>query len=252
VSDHDRWEELAAGWALDALEPEDEHAFTEHVRHCERCRRDLAGFSDVAGHLAYAADAAEPPPELGARILAAAAAERPATFRDQPPADLVVPRDRPTRQRSTFRVTSLAAAAAGVVLLALGAWNVQLRAGNVAQRDALDRRTAALGCLAEPGAPTFRMAGAGGRRGTVCLTGSEAYVVADRLAPNPANQVYVLWWMDANDTPHAVERFDVASRRTAVLALPLPVRPEDVKRMTVSLEPGRTLPDAPTHPIASS
>ena len=36
---HERFEELAAGHALGALEPEDEQAFLAHVPACARCER---------------------------------------------------------------------------------------------------------------------------------------------------------------------------------------------------------------------
>jgi hypothetical protein len=36
-ADHQRYDELAVGWALHALEPEDEAAFARHLSGCARC-----------------------------------------------------------------------------------------------------------------------------------------------------------------------------------------------------------------------
>jgi hypothetical protein len=269
MSDHDRWEELAAGFALAALEPEDEQAFAAHVRHCERCQRDLAALHEVTAGLAQAVEPADPPEDLGARIAAAAAAERPprqarpaaepephrephrprAPRRDDPPR-VAEPRERRT---PPFRVAALAAAAAGVAVLALGVWNVQLRSDAASRREALDRRTAALGCLAAPDTAKFAMSGGEGQRGSACVSGGQVYVVAERFAANDTDKsVYVLWWVDGTKTAHPVERFDVTSRDTAVYALPFAVRPGEVHAMAVSLEPGRALPAAPTHQVATS
>lgn len=242
MSDHEQWEALAAGYALDALEPGDEQAFAEHLRGCSQCARDLAALRDVTAQLAYAAPAAEPPADLGARIRAAAEAERPAT-----PTAPVVPLA-PRRERSLPPLVF--AAAAVLVVFALGVWNVTLQGDNRAQHDATARRSAALACFAAPGGTTFRLSAPSGQRATVCVTGSAAYVVADNLTPNDPRSVYVLWWLDAADTPHAVERFDVPKTSPAVFALPLAVRPADVHAMAVSLEPGRVLPEKPTNPVA--
>jgi hypothetical protein len=60
-----------AGWALGALDPDDATAFEEHLRSCEQCQAEVAGFAPVARSLALAAPAAEPPPDLELKIVAA-------------------------------------------------------------------------------------------------------------------------------------------------------------------------------------
>ena len=180
MSDHTPWEELAAGYAVNALEPEDEQAFAGHLRGCDRCRATLAEMQQVASEVAYAVEPVEPPADLRRRILDNAAAERVAVFGTTPP---TVPS--PARQRAEMRwrprLSWVAAAAAGLAIVALAGWNVTLRGDNDAQQAALDRRTAALRCLAAPDAPTFALTGSSGQRATTCLAGSSAYVVADHL-----------------------------------------------------------------------
>jgi hypothetical protein len=242
---HAVWEELAAGHALDALEPEDEQAFLAHLRGCDRCAADLAALRDVTGELAYAAEPAEPPADLGRRIMAAAAAARPASF--APPSGAVPPR----RVRMPG-AAPLAAAAAVVLAVALGAWNLDLRARNAATTAAIARRNAALACLATPGAPKALLTSANAVRGAACVGGDRAYLVVDRLPRNDAaRQIYVLWWRDGAGGLHPVQGFDVEDSGPSVYALPLAVAPGDVRGMAVSLEPGRVVPATPTAPIAS-
>lgn len=70
MSGHEQFEELAAGYALDALEPADEQAFLQHAATCPDCTQVLAGFREVAAAIANVAPAAEPRADLGDRILA--------------------------------------------------------------------------------------------------------------------------------------------------------------------------------------
>ena len=65
--------DLTAAYALDALAPDEERAYEDHLAHCERCRAELAAFSDTATALAHGGDPVAPPPALRERILDAAA-----------------------------------------------------------------------------------------------------------------------------------------------------------------------------------
>jgi hypothetical protein len=260
TSAHARWDELAAGHALNVLEPEDEHAFLDHLRGCDRCRDELASLKGVTAELAYAAEPAEPPADLGRRILDAAAAERPAVFAPDGRRDVV--RRLPARPRKaarggrvwhpTFRLASLGTAAAVVAVVALGGWNLQLRADSKAKQTAIARRTAALQCMAAPESAKFPLRSVNEQRGRACIAGDRAYLVVDRLAANDReNQLYVLWWQDSGNGLHAVEGFDVPRSGTAVYELPISVAQSEVRAMAISLEPGRRVPSQPTRRIAA-
>jgi anti-sigma-K factor RskA len=67
-SGHGLFEELAAGYALDALEPADEQRFLRHVRGCPPCAAALERYRDVATALAHTAPPGEPSALLASRI----------------------------------------------------------------------------------------------------------------------------------------------------------------------------------------
>jgi Anti-sigma-K factor rskA, C-terminal len=72
---HGDWDALAAGHALSALDPEDEGRFLTHLGGCDRCLAAVAEATRTVGDLAYAVPREAPPAELGARLMAALAAE---------------------------------------------------------------------------------------------------------------------------------------------------------------------------------
>jgi len=53
---HEHWDELAAGYALDALEPAEEAELLTHLDTCELCRDALRGHELVAAQLAALAE----------------------------------------------------------------------------------------------------------------------------------------------------------------------------------------------------
>ncbi|HEX8002839.1 MAG TPA: anti-sigma factor [Mycobacteriales bacterium] len=248
---HSEWEALAAGHAFNALEPEDEVAFLAHLAGCDRCRRDLEAYEGVGAGMAYAAEPAEPPADLGRRIMDAAMRERPPVPVRARQGRRLAPPPRPPRQSvTTVRLRTLAGVAAVVFAFGLMVWNVSLRANTDAARAALGRRDAALRCLTAGDSAVATLAAEDDRRGTACVGGGKAYVFVDRLTPNGPGSVYVLWWQDATEGLHAVERFDVASSGTGVFELPARVDPKAVRGLAISLEPGRALPATPTQRIA--
>lgn len=70
--DHERVQELLAGFVLRALEPEDvrevEELIATHLSECDECRRALDAFEQVAGDLALAAPSRTPPKLLEGRL----------------------------------------------------------------------------------------------------------------------------------------------------------------------------------------
>ncbi len=61
--------ELAAAYALDALDPDERAAFEAHYPHCHLCSVDVVEFRDISARLSL--DDVAPPADLRARVLAA-------------------------------------------------------------------------------------------------------------------------------------------------------------------------------------
>ena len=233
--DHERFEELAVGHALSALEPEDEQVFREHLAACTRCQRDVAGARRRRSRCwPMSADPVEPPrvgarghPRRHAAGPAAQAARRRAVARPRRQPDRVQPASarraasapRPGRAARAGRWVGAAAAAAALVL-SLGAWNLVLRSDRDAARQYGDRLAAAVRDLAEPGQQERRPAPArtaASWPSPSCRTATSASCV-DGLAAERQRTSYVLWAQDASGAVRPVGAFDVdagAGRRAS-------------------------------------
>src|SRR5262249_24407012 len=142
--DHDAFSERVGPYALGVLAGEERAAFVAHLATCAICQREVAALARIVEGLPQTLDQAPIPPELRARVLAAATA--PGVVSD------FTPRQRP-QPGASGRVGWLAIAAtlAAVVLGAL-AWigrmeNARLRqqlASAQEREAALDRQVAAL------------------------------------------------------------------------------------------------------------
>jgi anti-sigma factor RsiW len=128
--------ELAAGYALGALDANDRNAFEEHLVGCERCRTELAGLREAGGMLAYAVEGHAPPQALRERILVAARAE--------PPRVVVL------RARRTRLYAGAALAAAACAALAIGLWT-GLSGGGPSRKLAVELKPSGLPTVAVSG-----------------------------------------------------------------------------------------------------
>ncbi len=162
--------DLTAGYALDALDPDERARYEEHLASCESCRDELQGFWQVAGALGHAAGGPTPPASLRGRILEQARSER---------TNVV-----PFRRRVVAPVLSSAAAVAAVVAVGLGIWSIGLSSD-------LDDANGLLAVLADPNARTHETAG--GEANLVVTPTGRAALVVRRLAPAPAGKDYEIW-----------------------------------------------------------
>jgi anti-sigma-K factor RskA len=151
---------LAAGYALNALDADEEREFAAHLATCASCRRDVASFNETAAGLGYAAPSATPPPDLRERILTAAGAGR----------------ENVVTLRPRWAFPALAAAAvATCAAVGLGVWAgiLHSRLGSSTGVEALSLR---------------------GATGSVVLTRSgEGTLVVSGLQPAPAGKTYEVW-----------------------------------------------------------
>lgn len=251
---HGRFDELAAGYAVHALDPDEALQFARHARHCGRCQRSLADYADVTASLAELAPEAEPSPHLGGRIMAAVtgdvapgdqeasrsagAARSPAGQRSRP---VVVPLRR--RRRRLVQV----AAAVAAVIVGGSIWGGLAATSGGSPRFSLADCARAHQCteVVLTAAATHRPAA------RVIIRDGVVYMEPTAMSANPADEIYVLWQLTGAHTPLAVGSFDIkpgARVPVRIGGLAAPYR--STWAFAVSLEHGRTIPPKPSHPIA--
>jgi anti-sigma factor RsiW len=175
--------ELTAGYALDALDPDERRAFEAHLAGCERCQVELASFWETTEALAVAASGPEPSPELRERILTDARAEP----------QVVVPFE--SRRRRAVPVLAAAAAIAAVVALGVGLWASDLSSQLDDTRAALDRERAAAEILVDPEARTVTLQAGDGQ--LVVNSQGQAVLVLPDLDPAPSGKTYEMWIVES-------------------------------------------------------
>jgi anti-sigma-K factor RskA len=218
--------QLTAGYALDALDPEERRRYEEHLLGCEHCREELASFAEVTAALAVAASGPEPPSGLRERILTGARSER----------QNVVPLG---PQRRGFLVPAIGAVAALAAAVAIG---LGLYAATLSND--LDDARSALEQLSDPQAQTVALAGARGR--LVVGPDRKAVLVLAGLPERPGKTYAV--WVIAGGAPQPAGLFEAASDAT-VVEVERPV-PDDAV-VAVSVEDG-PVPAPTTDPIVTS
>jgi anti-sigma factor RsiW len=181
--------ELTAGYALDALDPEERRAYEAHLVGCAHCQDELESFWQTTEALAVAASGPEPGPALRERILAGARAEP----------QVVVPFE--PRRRSRLPVLGAAAAVAAVIVLAVGLWASQISSELDDARSALERERAAAAVLADPSSSTISLETGEGR--LVVGPDGRAVLVLDGLDPAPAGKTYELWIVEGDNAAPA-------------------------------------------------
>ncbi|MHA6793473.1 anti-sigma factor domain-containing protein [Pseudonocardia bannensis] len=268
--------EQAIGWALHALEPDEEMQVLRHLPSCPTCREAVKEAEEVLSGLGGAVEQIDPPARLRDDLLAAAAdtpqqapAQRPRPGNDDP--EPVAPPARPRRTSSrpptagpsrpgrlSTRGRKLAAVSLALVA-AVGIGGLAVRTAQLqAERDAQTVQAQSI----------FDMVAQFDQPGT-----KHAWLHSDPAAPPvaavlvngegqklmtvglPANSVdretYVLWGIPAAGTPRPIGTFDVVS--TAGGPHDVGSAPEvgGFSGYAISIEPGRTAPTSPSTVVAS-
>jgi anti-sigma-K factor RskA len=235
---HSDYEQLAAGYVLGALEPDDEHDFQRHLGGCAQCEAIVRELEGVVGQLAYAAPPVEPPETLWASIQREVRPER----RQVQPL-------RP-RRRAGPLLAGLAAAAAIVAMVALGVWNLNLRDENVSYRQRVATLEEAARLLNEPN--TSRIAlqdSASGAQATVVASSPQdrGVLIVENLPPLQRGRVYELWGIPegGQGRPEKALVF-IPLRRQSPLAFEfrVPIQPGTV--FAITEEPGPRGSEQPT------
>lgn len=232
--DHLELHELAAAYALNALDEDERARFERHLTDCAACTAEVASFRDTAAALAYAEALAEPPPELRTRLLDAARADR--------PAESNVIRFPRVRRPALAAVAAVAAVAA----LALGVWNLSLAGSLDDERELRAATEDALALVADPSAERISLQGADGSL-IVADDGTAALVVC-RLPDPPSGMTYEAWVIE-DETPARAGEF-AGEGACSAHRLTEPVPPGGVVAVTVEPEGGLDSPS--TDPVLSS
>jgi anti-sigma-K factor RskA len=243
---HSEYEQLAAGYVLGALEPDDEHVFQRHLGGCPECEANVRDLEEVVGTLAYAAPPVDPPETLWASIQREI---RPERRRVQPqPA-----RRRRRRWWSSPLVARLAAAAAIVALAALSVWNLNLRDQNAGYRDRVAALEEASRLLNEPNTAKATLKGTAAEAQATVLASStqgRGVLIVENLPPLQRDKVYELWGIPKGGTgrPQKAGVFTVPLRPQGVqtLEFQIPIQPDTV--FAITEEPGPQGSDQPTTP----
>ena len=252
---HARYEELVAGLALSALEPEDEELLRKHLGACAACERDLAAHQDTLAQLAHSAPQVLPPPGLWQGIRRdVEASGRPVTF--EPSGGSVVLDLGSARRRrrpgapAAARWTAVAAAVA--LIAALGGWNVVLQRDRAEQEALSSRATAALRAVeAGPAQTVPLLDDKGGVAALAVLRGDRLSLVVDGLARNDVEaSTYVLWGARNGSAAVALASFDVGDRPDVLRDVTLPAEAPEL--LVITREPGRVPPAVTEQPAVAT
>lgn len=235
---HSEFEELAAGYVLGALEPDDEHDFRRHLDGCAICEASVRELEAVVGELAYAVPPVDPPDTLWAGIrreIEPEAARRGVG---------ATPGAAPRRRVSRRLLPGLAAAAAILIVVALSVWNLSLRDENAAIRNRLTALEQATQLANDPSAKLVTMdevPGPEGAQATVIASSRQdrGVLLVQSLPPLARDRVYELWGVPGGKIEDAQKALVfVPLRRPGVQALQfeVPIQPGTV--FAITDEPG--------------
>ena len=202
--------QLAAAYALDALDPDERRRFQGHYSSCEQCSQELAGYWPTAARLAGAV-AVAPPDHLRQRVLAEVSATRQLTP--------VVPiRSASGAQRRAGLVLAVAAALMAVV------------ASTALVRDAVrerDRAQELAEVVTAPDASIVPLEGELASTLRVVWSPSEqaAVVVGAGVADPGEGRVYELWALPEDGPPVSAGTFTPGPGGEVRTVLDLPAEP---------------------------
>lgn len=224
--------QMAAGWVLGALPPEEAQRFAAHLAHCPACGAEVASLQQAVGAMADAVvPPAEPPPGLGARLMATVRDEaelfRAAAAHDPDRHDTRRPRRR-RLQAALLAVIAVSLIVSGTIL-----------GGRLteAEDDRVQARTF-------PGIVTLA-AGGPEASAVIRVGGDETTLLLSDVEAPPEDQIYQAWLQQPRSRPVATGAlFSVGPSGDTTVRLPTL---RGARRMIVTTEPARgsTTPTLP-------
>ncbi|MDX8053475.1 anti-sigma factor [Lentzea sp. BCCO 10_0798] len=245
-------EELAVGWAMHSLEPDEEALARDHVPTCTTCQRTVQATQEVLAGIGGAVHQEQPPPRLRAKLMEQIEhIPQEVPVHHTPPHAAPIPL-RPQHRRRTGRVL-LAAAAALAVLAGAGYLGVRVNqlsnevAASQARTEDLNK---ALSLAADPATNRAVLrTGSGDEVAVVLSNPTSGAVVPMNLKPNDSGHVYVVWGASTK-APVPLAMFDVRAGSTDPQLLAWSSDAHKHTTFAVSLEPGRQAPPKPSEVLA--
>ena len=226
----DRVRELASGFVLGALEPDEMAAVRHHVDHCRKPHQELAELGGILPYLAVAPEPVEPPAWLRGSVIAAVKADfqarRPdehrvvervaATATTSAPSVLpdatVISLEGVRRSRSSRAVTWITRIAAAVAVVALAGYAFAIQSDlNKAKQDQ-SHLAAVLNVIGQPDTIKVSLTDNEGKgaNGFVALRPNGHVIVnLNGLAVTHGDETYMVWLTGANNVPVKVGAFTV-------------------------------------------
>lgn len=254
--------ERAVGWALHALEPDEELTVSLHVPDCPECQVAVRETEEVVASLAVAVEQVQPAPSLRASIMRAVdetpqmprqrtgrhRADVGASSPTMPHRVIPMPVERAQRPASWLtRRRLVAASLALVAVIAIGGLAVrtaQLEQTKTQQAEAISEL---VNTLVPAGSPHAVLAATDGTTvGAVVLDAGKREVLTVGMPTNPDTATYVLWGLQGQNAPVALGTFDVATTDAALRPVGTLGSNESYSAYAVSIEPGRIAPAVPT------
>lgn len=227
--DRERFEDLKDVYAFGALTEEELIEFEEYLSAHPELQDEVDDLTSTAGLLALAPDEHEPGPELRRRVLGAVGAE--ATEIEA------------ARSRRLFNARNLALAAAAVLLVALGAWNVVLMDDLRGMRSELAQNREQ---------PAIRLEGSGeaaSARAELVEMRGKTVLVAEDVPEIPEDRTYQIWLIEG-DRPASAGIFDPGPDASAAAVVAGSTGDADAIAVTVEPDGGSEAPT--TQPVLSA
>jgi anti-sigma-K factor RskA len=209
---HADLEQLAAGYVLGALEPDDEQAFSRHLNDCQLCQAEVGELESVVGELAYAVPQVEPPKALRNAIRR----EVGLTRRRRALLSLRLP--------TTPLLPRVAMAFSLVAILVLGFWNFSLRNELSLEHRRQQLIEQALQVAAAPsGRVELAPTGGGPARATLLVRQdtSEGALIVAQMPDLPSGKVWQFWVVPPGKGPADAEPGRIWVSGEAAAAVPL-------------------------------
>lgn len=226
---HERWDELAAGYALDALEPAEEAELMAHLDGCDICNAALHDHEFVAAQLGALADDSQITPPAWSSIRAGIVGGD----------DIVVLADhRQSRARSPW---VLGAVAAAFVIVTAVSVVIAVRGGPSATTTAISA------CRSDSLCHVIDLNRGSHQRAVALVRGTNVELLPTHLSALGNGRVYALWQLPRDGKPTLLSQ-PVPTGRNMNVSLALPY--DETAGFALSVEPAGPPATTPTTVVA--